>query len=189
MPCHFISFSSLESGRLPSTGFQPTSPSPLAYSPPPAPPLQSSPPASPKGRVKKNVELWKFFFVYSLVSDYWGTKKVWNYDQFAPPPPSVWKIPHTFFYPFPKYTLQFWPQFPLGRITPSEIENFIRDSSSNIHNDCQLSAVSAFILILSSFQGLVMWADSVSSNAKNIIILWECKINYKYLISSSQYQA
>merc|ERR1711936_202886 len=39
---------SLESGRVPSTGFQPTSPSPLAYSPPPAPPLQSSPPASPK---------------------------------------------------------------------------------------------------------------------------------------------
>ena len=189
MPCHFISFSSLESGRVPSTGFQPTSPSPLAYSPPPAPPLQSSPPASPKGRVKKMWNCENFSLYIHLFQNIGELKKVWNYDQFAPPPPSVWKIPHTFFYPFPKYTLQFWPQFPLGRITPSEIENFIRDSSSNIHNDCQLSAVSAFILILSSFQGLVMWADSVSSNAKNIIILWECKINYKYLISSSQYQA
>ena len=139
--------------------------------------------------LKKMWNCENFSLYIHLFQNIGELKKVWNYNQFAPPPPSVWKIPHTFFYPFPKYTLQFWPQFPLGRITPSEIENFIRDSSSNIHNDCQLSAVSAFILILSSFQGLVMWADSVSSNAKNIIILWECKINYKYLISSSQYQA
>ena len=156
VPCHFISFSSLESGRVPSTGFQPTSPSPLAYSPPPAPPLQSSPPASPKGRVKKMWNCENFSLYIHLFQTIGELKKCGIMTNLPPLPPQCGKFHTLFFYPFPKYTLQFWPQFPLGRITPSEIENFIRDSSSNIHNDCQMSAVSAFILILSSFQGLVM---------------------------------
>ena len=56
-----------------------------------------------------------------------------------PPPPPPPPPPSQYAPPAPQYTLQFWPQFPLGRITPSSIENSIRKSSRNIHSDGEMS--------------------------------------------------
>ena len=56
-----------------------------------------------------------------------------------PPPPPPPPSPSQYALPAPEYTLQFWPQFPLGRITPSSIENSIRKSSRNIHSDGEMS--------------------------------------------------
>ena len=39
----------------------------------------------------------------------------------------------------PQYSLQFWPQFPLGRITPAEIEENIREASRVIHYDGKIN--------------------------------------------------
>ena len=47
----------------------------------------------------------------------------------APPPQSDY---------VPRYSLQFWPQFPLGRITPAEIEEKIREASRVIHYDGEI---------------------------------------------------
>ena len=63
--------------------------------------------------------------------DYSGVLPGQGFQPMAPPP--IPSLPRH----VPSYSLQFWPQFPLGRITPAQIEDTIRESSRDVHSDGQ----------------------------------------------------